>query len=283
MTIQERKEMINLQHKKVSQRQQCDLLSICRSSLYYKPVGETEQNLELMKLIDKIHLKHPTFGILRLQDELEEQGHKVNVKRIRRLRNLMGIRTIYPKRNLSKLGKAKYIQPYLLRNLKIERPNQVWAIDITYIPMAKGFMYLTAVIDAYSRFIVGWQLSNTLEKETQTDLIEDLFDKYGTPEIINSDQGSQYTCDNWINCLKNNNVKISMDGKGRALDNIFIERFWRSIKYDYIYISPANDGLELYQGINTFIDEYNSRKHQGINRAKPLDLYVERKSKLKSA
>lgn len=274
--------MINSQHK-ISQRQQCDLLSVCRSSLYYKPVGETQQNLELMRLMDEIHLKHPTFGVLRLQDELEERGHRVNVKRIRRLRNLMGIMTIYPKRNLSKLGKAKYIQPYLLRNLKIERPNQVWAIDITYIPMAKGFMYLTAVIDVYSRFIVGWQLSNTLDKETQTDLIEDLFDKYGTPEIINSDQGSQYTCDNWINCLKSYNVKISMDGKGRAIDNIFIERFWRSIKYDYIYINPANDGLELYQGINTFVNEYNNRKHQGIGRVKPIELYVKRKNKLKSA
>lgn len=188
--------MINSQHKKISQRQQCDLLSVSRSSLYYKPVGETQQNLELMRLMDEIHLKHPTFGVLRLQDELEDRGYRVNVKRIRRLKNLMGIMTIYPKRNLSKLGKAKYIQPYLLRDLKIERPNQVWAIDITYIPMDKGFKYLTAVIDVYSRIIVGWQLSNTLDKETQTDLIEDLFNKYGTPEIINSDQGSQYTYDN---------------------------------------------------------------------------------------
>lgn len=275
--------MINHQHMKVSQRQQCDLLSICRSSLYYKPVGETGLNLELMRLIDTIHLKHPTFGVFRLQDKLEEQGYKVNVKRIRRLRNLMRIRTIYPKRNLSKLGKAKYIKPYLLRNLKIERPNQVWAIDITYIPMAKGFMYLTAVIDVYSRFIIGWQLSNTLEKETQTDLIKDLFDKYGTPKIINSDQGSQYTCDNWIQCLNSHNVKISMDGKGRALNNIFIERFWRSIKYDYIYISPAKDGLELYQGIDNYVNEYNCRKHQGINRVKPIELYDNRKKKLKSA
>lgn len=275
--------MINYQHAKVSQRQQCDLLSVSRSSLYYKPVGETKLNLKLMRLIDEIHLKYPTFGVLRLQDELEERGYKVNVKRVRRLKNLMGIRTIYPKQNLSKLGKAKYIQPYLLRNLKIDRPNQVWAIDITYIPMAKGFMYLTAVIDVYSRFIVGWQLSNTLDKETQTDLVADLFDKYGTPEIINSDQGSQYTCDNWIDFLNSNNVKISMDDKGRAIDNIFIERFWRSIKYDYIYINPAKDGLELYQGIDTYMNEYNKRKHQGIGRVKPIDLYVKRENKLKSA
>ncbi len=139
----------------------------------------------------------------------------------------MNINAVYPKPNLSKLGRAKYIHPYLLRGLNINRPNQVWSIDITYIPMRKGFMYLTAVIDVYSRYLLGWQLSNSLDKETQTELVEELFDKYGTPEIINSDQGSQYTSNNWINCLKEHQVKISMDGKGRALNNIYIERFWR--------------------------------------------------------
>lgn len=252
--------------------------------MYYKPLGESDLNLKLMRLMDEIHLEEPTFGVLRLQDELEERGYKVNVKRIRRLRNKMGIKTIYPKRNLSKLGKAKYIHPYLLRNLKIERSNQVWAIDITYIPMLKGFMYLTAVIDVYSRYILGWQLSNSLDKETQTDLVEELFEEYGTPEIINSDQGSQYTSENWLNCLKSNSVKISMDGKGRAKDNIYIERFWRSIKYDYIYLNPAENGMDLYRGIDNFIWKYNRRKHQGIGRIKPIKLYaVERKNKLKSA
>jgi len=276
--------MIKPKHKKVSQRRQCDLLSVSRSSLYYKPLGESKLNLKLMELMDKIHLQHPTFGVLRLQDELEEQGYRVNEKRIRRLRNKMRIRTIYPKRNLSKLGKAKYIYPYLLRNLKIERSNQFWAIDITFIPMKKGFMYLTAVIDVYSRYILGWQLSNSLDKEIQTKLVERLFKKYGTPEVINSDQGSQYTCNNWINCLKNNNVKISMDGKGRAKDNIFIERFWRTIKYNYIYLNPVENGLELYHGIDIFIKEYNQRKHQGVNRQKPINLFTaERKNKLKSA
>lgn len=274
-------ELINPEHKVLSIRQQSNLLTISRSSLYYKPVGESELNLELMRLIDKIHLRHPTFGVLRLQDQLEERGYIVNEKRVRRLRDLMGIRVIYPKPNLSKLGQDKYIHPYLLGNIKIERPNQVWAIDITYIPMAKGFMYLTAVIDLYSRFIVGWQLSNTLEAENQTALIQDLFMTYGKPEIINSDQGSQYTCKGWIDCLKSNDVKISMDGKGRAIDNIFIERFWRSIKYDYIYLNPAQDGLELYEGIDTYIKEYNERKHQGINRVKPKTLYeIDKKTNL---
>lgn len=276
--------MINTKNRNISQRKQCKLLSISRGSLYYKPLGESDLNLKLMRMIDEIHLEEPAFGVLRLQDELEERGYKVNVKRIRRLRNKMGIKTIYPKRNLSKLGKAKYIHPYLLRNLKIERSNQVWAIDITYIPMRKGFMYLTAVIDVYSRYILGWQLSNSLDKETQTDLVKELFEEYGTPEIINSDQGSQYTSENWVNCLRSNNVKISMDGKGRAKDNIYIERFWRSIKYDYIYLNPIENGMELYRGIDNFIKKYNKRKHQGIGRIKPIKLYAaEEKNKLKSA
>src|SRR5699024_236090 len=212
--------MINTKNRNISQRKQCKLLSISRGGLYYKPLGESDLNLKLMRMIDEINLEEPAFGVLRLQDELEERGYKVNVKCIRRLRNKMGIKTIYPKRNLSKLGKAKYIHPYLLRNLKIERSNQVWAIDITYIPMRKGFMYLTAVIDVYSRYILGWQLFNSMDKENQTELIEELFERYGTPEILNSDQGIQYTCPNWIECLKGHGVTISMDGKGRALDNI---------------------------------------------------------------
>ena len=284
MTYKERVAMINPKNKKLSQRVQCDLLSVSRSSLYYTPLGESDFNLKLMKLIDEIHMEHPTFGVLRLQDELEEQGIRVNVKRIRRLKKLMRLPTIYPKRNLSKLGKAKYIHPYLLRNLEVVRANQVWCIDITYIPMKRGFLYLTAAIDVYSRFIVGWDLSNTLDKENQTELIERLFDQYGTPEIINSDQGSQYTCQGWISCLRKNDVKISMDGKGRAIDNIFIERFWRTIKYDYVYLNPAENGVVLYQGISRFIKKYNHRKHQGINRVKPSEMFaIKKENKLNSA
>lgn len=276
--------MINPKNKQLSQRVQCDLLSVSRSSLYYTPLGESDFNLKLMKLIDEIHMEHPTFGVLRLQDELEEHGIRVNVKRIRRLKKLMRLPTIYPKRNLCKLGKAKYIHPYLLRNLEVVRANQVWCIDITYIPMKRGFLYLTAAIDEYSRFIVGWDLSNTLDKENQTELIERLFDQYGTPEIINSDQESQYTCQGWISCLRKNDVKISMDGKGRAIDNIFIERFWRTIKYDYVYLNPAENGVVLYQGISRFIKKYNHRKHQGINRVKPSEMFaIEKENKLNSA
>lgn len=272
-TVKERKALVDKNHKELAIRRQCKLLSINRSSLYYKPLGESESNIFLMEKMDKLFLSDPTLGVLGMQDELEEIGIKAGVKRIRRLLRKMGIDPIYPKRNLSKLGKAKYIYPYLLRNLKAERPNQVWAIDITYVPMKKGFMYLTAIIDLYSRYVVGWQISNSLEKETQTELLADAIEKHGKPEIINSDQGSQYTCEHWTSYLKERRIQISMDGKGRATDNSYIERFFRTIKWKHIYLHSAKDGLELYKGVDTFVEKYNHRKHQGIGRKKPIQLY----------
>lgn len=282
-TVKQRMSLVESEDT-ISLRRQCQLLEINRSSLYYKPLGESEENLTIMKLIDKIHYENPTYGVLRMQDELEEHNYPINHKRVRRLMGLMSMNIIYPKRNLSKLGKAKYIHPYLLRNLKIDRPNQVWAIDITYIPMKKGFMYLTAVIDVYSRYLIGWQLSNSLEAETQTELINELVETYGKPEIINSDQGSQYTSQQWISCLKEHGIKISMDGKGRATDNAFIERFFRTIKQDYVYLFPEDSVVDLYKGIKKYILKYNNRKHQGVNRKKPIKLYKNNnKTKLKSA
>jgi putative transposase len=187
----------------------------------------------------------------------------------------MGVMALFPKRNLSKLGLAKYIKPYLLRGLKIERPNQVWEIDITFIPMAKGFMYLTAIIDVYSRFIVAWDVNNTLDAENCLNVLKMAISKYGKPEIINSDQGSQFTSALWIDFLESdeNKIQISMDGKGRAKDNIFIERFWRTVKYDYVYLRPADNGNELYTGLKAFIDRYNHKRHQGIERRIPSDLF----------
>lgn len=282
-TVSQRKSLVS-DEKSLSHRRQCHLLSINRSSLYYKLIGENEENLSVMRLMDEIHMEDPSYGVLRMQDALAEHGLVVNHKRVRRLMRKMCINALYPKRNLSKLGKAKYIHPYLLRNLKIIRPNQVWAIDISYIPMKKGFMYLTAVIDLYSRYLVGWQLSNSLEAETQTELINELVKIYGKPEIINSDQGSQYTSEQWVSCLREHQISISMDGKGRATDNAFIERFFRSIKYDYIYLNPAGSGIELYQGIKNYVNKYNNRKHQGIKRQKPINLYTfENQLQLKSA
>ena len=257
----------------LSIRCQAELLEVDRSSFYYKPLGETSINLELMRYMDSLFLNDPTLGVLGMQDELSDLGFDFNPKRIRRLMRIMCLEPIYPKRNLSRLGLAKYIHPYLLRHMAITRSNQVWAIDITYIPMRHGFLYLTAIIDVYSRFIVGWQLSNTLEKETQTEVLLAAVRQYGKPEIVNSDQGSQYTCSHWINTLQEQGIQISMDGKGRATDNAFIERFFGTIKRKHIYLNPAKDGLDLYQGIDTFIKKYNRRNHRGINRQKPIIRY----------
>lgn len=266
MALVERDESLSI-------RRQAEIMEINRSRLYYKPVGESVANIELMELMDKLFLGDPTLGVLGMQDELRDRQVFANIKRIRRLLRKMGIEPIYPKRNLSRLGKAKYIRPYLLRGLSVVRPNQVWAIDITYIPMKSGFMYLTAIIDLYSRYIVGWQISNSMEKETQTELLHEAIRKYGKPEIINSDQGSQYTSEHWVETLKALNIKISMDGKGRATDNAFIERWFRTIKQKYIYLNPEENGLDLYQGIYIFVEKYNRRRHQGINRMKPIELY----------
>lgn len=271
--MKERIELIDREHV-LSTRKQCELLSVHRSGLYYKPMGEKEENLKIMRAIDGHYLEHPTAGVLRVQDFLLGLGIVANHKRVRRLLRVMGIMAIYPKRNLSKLGLIKYIRPYLLKGLDIERPNQVWAIDITYIPMKNGFLYLTAIIDLYSRFIVGWGISNTLDAESSLSVMKQAVEEHGKPGIVNSDQGSQFTCEDWIGHMAKEGITVSMDGKGRALDNIFIERFWRSLKYDYVYLNPANDGLELYQGLKDYIKYYNYElRHQGIGRKIPADLY----------
>lgn len=258
----------------ISVRHQCELVGVNRSSVYYEPVGESQENLQLMRLMDEHHLKHPTEGVLQMQDFLFLLGFLVNHKRVRRLLRKMGIMAIYPTRNLSKLGHAKYIRPYLLRNLKIDHPNQVWAIDITYIPMAHGFMYLTAIIDIYSRFVVGWDVFNSLDAENSLEVLKQAIAIYGKPEIINSDQGSQFTCALWTEYADKEGIKISMDGKGRAIDNIFIERLWRTVKHDYVYLHPAESGTGLYSGLKAFFIYYNTRKsHQGIGRTTPERLY----------
>ncbi len=267
--------MVKRDHE-LSIRQQCALLEIPRSGFYYNPVEENEENLHIMRLLDEEYLKHPTHGVLRMQDFLLGLSIVVNHKKVRRLLRLMGLMAIYPKRNLSKLGLAKYIRPYLLKGLEINHPNHVWAIDITYIPMAKGFLYLTAIIDIYSRFVVGWGIRNSLDAENVLDVLNTAISQHGKPEIINSDQGSQFTCKDWIELLEKENIQISMDGKGRATDNIFIERLWRSVKYDHVYLHPANDGKELYDGLKTYFNYYNYElSHQGIGRKAPINLYAQ--------
>jgi putative transposase len=260
--------------EKISIRSQCELLEINRSTVYYKPVGESEENLAIMRLMDEHYLDHPTEGVLQMQDYLLLCSFVVNTKRVRRLLRLMGIMAIYPKRNLSKLGLKKYIRPYLLKGLDITRPNQVWGVDITYIPMANGFMYLTAIIDHYSRYIVSWDVFNNMNAENTLEVFKRAIEEHGKPEIINSDQGSQFTCPLWTEFADQEGVRISMDGKSRALDNIYIERFWRTLKRDYVYLNPAENGTELFKGIKGYISYYNNTKsHQGIGRISPVKLY----------
>jgi putative transposase len=262
-------------NEELSVRQQCELLGLSRSTVYYEAVGESDENLRIMRLMDEEFYAQPTHGVIQMQDFLFALNFLVNHKRVRRLLRKMGIMALYPKRNLSKLGHAKYIRPYLLRGMKIERPNQVWEIDITYLPMAKGFMYLTAIIDVYSRYTVGWDIFNSLDAENSLAVLKAAIARHGKPEIINSDQGSQFTCALWTEYVeKEVNITISMDGKGRATDNIYIERLWRTVKWDYVYICPATNGTELYQGLSKFFEYYNNVKtHQGIGREIPASLY----------
>jgi putative transposase len=263
------------ENKAISIRHQCELVDVYRSNVYYQTVGESEENLQFMRLMDEHYLDHPTYGVLQMQDFLLLLGFLVNVKRVRRLLRKMGLMAIYPKRNLSKLGSAKYIRPYLLRGLKAVRPNQVWAVDITYIPMAGGFMYLTAIIDLYSRYVVGWDVFNTLAAENTLEVFKQALANHGKPEIINSDQGCQFTCALWTEYVENAEIKISMDGKGRAIDNIFIERLWRTVKQDYVYLHPDDNGTLMFIGLKGFFEKYNNMKpHQGIGRVSPVKLYT---------
>lgn len=257
----------------VSIREQCALLDINRSSYYYKPKGENKDNLKAMQLMDKHIMEEPTAGVITMQCMLEEKGLKMGYERVRRLMRKAAIMAIYPRRSLTRRGESKHIYPYLLKDLEITKPNQVWQIDITYIPMEQGFMYMTAIIDVYSRYIVGWGLSNSLEASESIKVVEEAIRKHGKPEILNSDQGSQFTSYAYVEYLKSQQVRISMDGKGRCVDNIFIERFWRTIKYQYIYLNPARGGLELYLGIKQWLEKYHYRRHQGINLKTPKEKY----------
>lgn len=253
----------------LSVRRQCELLGVSRGSLYYQPIGEKPDNLAMMRLMDAHILEEPTAGVRTMQGMLEDNGYKAGYERVRRLMRKANIYPIYPRKNLTTLGDKKYIHPYLLRNLAIDRPNQVWAIDITYVPMASGFLYLTGIIDVYSRYLVGWGLSNSLDADSSLRVAREAVAAHGVPEILNSDQGCQFTCKEYVMWLRKAKIRISMDGKGRALDNVYIERFWRTVKYQHIYIQPASDGLELHKGIEKWLKRYHSRKHQGTGE-KPI-------------
>lgn len=267
-------EMIDREASEVSIRRQCELTGASRGKFYYKKKGESESNIKLMSIMDKHLLEYPTEGVNSMVYYLRDQGHRVNPKRIRRLFRIMGHQTVYRVRNLTKLGHSEYIKPYLLRNLKIERSNQVWCTDITYIPMRKGFMYLTALMDVYSRKILSWEISNSMTAEWVIEVLENAIEKHGKPEIINSDQGTQYTSKIWTDYLETQRIKISMDGKGRATDNTWIERFWKTIKVNHIHLNPAQDGIELRNGIGKYIDYYNEKTHH-TTKEKPTKRYCD--------
>jgi putative transposase len=264
---------------------QCELLDIHRSGLYYAPKGETQLNLELMRLVDEEHMLHPWLGVPRITQWLQkDKGYAINKKRIERLFRLMGISAVGPKPNTSKRGKGALhkVFKYLLRNLDIERPNQVWAMDITYIPVQGGYLYLCAIIDLYSRYVVGWSLSNTMTAEWCRRTFETAVIEHGAPEILNTDQGSQFTAKEfhtWVTAPEQG-IRLSMDGKGRAIDNIFIERLWRSVKYEHVYLCPADDGLQCYRGLEEYFRYYNlERRHQSLGDETPSSIYEQTKKR----
>jgi len=255
---------------------QCQMLDLSRSSVYYRLKPIPEQDLALMRKIDEIHLKRPFFGSRKIRDRLQRQGYRVNRKKVQRLMCLMGISALYPKRRRTSLPeKGHKIYPYLLRDLAVVRPNQVWAADICYIPMARGFLYLVAIMDWYSRKVLSWRLSNTLDTEFCVDTLEEALHRYGAPEIFNTDQGAQFTSAAFTGKLKAAHVRISMDGKGRWIDNVFVERLWRSLKYEEVYLKAYDTVALAHRGIGEYLDFYNQeRPHQSLNRLTPDEAYA---------
>jgi len=261
---------------KISLRRQCDLLGISRSLIYYLPKGESEDNLRIMRELDELHLEDASAGARRMRDYLRRRGWpKISRGRVKRLMMLMGVEAVYPRKRTTIPGGPSGIYPYKLKGLKIDHPNQVWSADITYIPMARGFMYLFAIIDWHSRKVLAWELSNTLDTGFCLRTLNRAVELTGTrPEIFNTDQGSQFTSDEWIGRLKELEITISMDGKGRWLDNVVIERFWRSLKYEDVYLKSYKNGWELERGIEAYIMRYNlKRPHQSLESATPEEVY----------
>ena len=253
---------------------QCQLLKVNRSSYYYKHVPVSDENLELMHLIDELHLDKPHMGSRQMTDRLGDKGYWVNRKRVQRLRRLMGIEAIYPKPKTSLGNKTHTIYPYLLKDLNIKKANQVWVSDITYIPMQRGFCYLIAIMDLFSRKILSWRLSNTLDKRFCIEALDEALANYPKPEIFNTDQGAQFTSNEFISILKSNDIQISMDGKGRWIDNVFIERFWRSLKYEEVYLRAYQSIPEAKTHINSYIQDYNQhRRHSSLDRQTPDVVY----------
>ena len=265
--------MADRTHPSLSLSRQCALLDISRSGLYYRKAGISEKDLTLMKLIDHQYLATPFYGTRRIAVWLKGQSYQVNRKHVRRLMRLMGLRAIYRRPRTSQPGKGHKIYPYLLRSLAITRPNQVWAADITYIPMARGFLYLVAIMDWYSRYVLAWRLSNTLEADFCIAALEEALQK-GKPEIFNTDQGAQFTGEAFTGILEQRGVHISMDGRGSYTDNLFIERLWRTVKYEEVYLKAYQDGREAKNGLDDFFRFYDDdRPHQALRYRTPSTVF----------
>ena len=274
MNVERRRAVVDRRHPSLSVVRQCRLLDISRSGLYYQPAGISEEDLTLMKLIDHQYLATPFYGARKITAWLKSQGQRVNRKRVRRLMQLMGLKAIYRRPRTSRPSPGHKIYPYLLSGMKITRPNQVWAADITYIPMARGFLYLVAIIDWYSRYVLSWRLSNTLDAGFCVEALEEALRK-GRPEIFNTDQGAQFTGEAFNGFLEQHGVRISMDGKGRYSDNLFIERLWRTVKYEEVYLKAYQNGRDARVGIGDYFRFYNTeRPHQALGYRTPAEVFA---------
>jgi len=266
--------VVDRRHPSLSVASQCQLLGISRSGLYYQPKGISEEDLALMKLIDRQYLATPFYGSRKIAAWLKSQNYSINRKRARRLMRIMGLKAIYRRPRTSKPASGHKIYPYLLGGMKITRPNQVWAADITYIPMARGFLYLVAIIDWYSRYVLSWRLSNTLDAGFCVEALEGALKK-GKPDIFNTDQGAQFTSEAFTGLLEQHGVKVSMDGKGSYNDNLFIERLWRTVKYEEVYLKAYQDGREAKIGLGNYFRFYNTeRPHQTHGYRTPTEVYT---------
>lgn len=282
-SVDERRKLVDPDHSDIPVSRQCELLSLSRSGYYYKAKGENDYNCLLMRLIDEEYTRHPFYGSRRMSAWLKRQGHDVNRKRISRLMRKMGLVAVYPGPNLSRRAAEHRKYPYLLRGVEIKWPDQVWSSDITYIRLNRGFVYLVAVIDWHSRYVLSSEVSNTLDNEFCLKALRDAL-AVSKPKIFNTDQGSQFTSNEFTGCLTENGITISMDGRGRALDNIFVERLWRSVKYEEVYLREYDNPREAEKGLRRYFQFYNTeRPHQSLDYRTPHEVYNEIKEGVKSS
>ena len=283
MSPKKRLKMVN-KMANISLTRQCKILRISRSSLYYTPMGFSAETLELIRQIDRVFTKYPFFGSRQIAAYLPRKGYHAGRHRVRRLMKVMGLEAIYKRPNTSKKHPENRIYPYLLRGMSITRPNQIWCADITYIPMPRGFLYLVAIMDWATRKVLSWRLSNTMDASFCKEALDEAISKYGPPEIMNTDQGSRFTGSAWITTLTQAGVKISMDGRGCYLDNIFIERLWRSLKQEAVYLHELTDGFVAERVISEWIMFYNTdRPHTALDKRTPDEAYFGGKEMMKAA